>query len=541
MQKQTRLRQVITTLLILILATVSTTAYADTNHTIQPGETLYSISRQYSVPVADIISKNQITNPSLIYPGQTLVIPTDGTTPAPPTPTPTTTTTTTSPSATHTVQSGETMYSIARRYSVGVSDIANANGLVNSNLIYVGQQLTIPGADGTTTTTTTTPTPTPQPTTTNTAVHIVSSGETLSIIAIRYSVTINSIMQTNGLTNANYIYVGQALTIPGATTTTTTTTTTPTGPTTANLSGTAFGGQTQTFANAPTMKDIGMNWVKFQYKWAPGDSASAVASLIQAGHNEGFKVLLSIPGKSTYPASINFAAYTNFLRDVASLTDAPDAIEVWNEMNIDFEWPAGQINPSSYVNNMLAPAYNAIKEANSGIWVISGAPAPTGFDNTTNAWSDSRYIQGIAAAGGARYMDCMGVHYNAGATSPSATTGHSGGDHYSWYYPSMVNTYYSALNKPLCFTEIGYLSGDGFGGLPANFAWASNTSTSEHAQWLAEALSLASNDNRVSMFIIFNIDFTLYQTDGDPQAGYAIRRPDGSCPACDTLKAATGN
>ena len=38
------------------------------------------------------------------------------------------------------------------------------------------------------------------------------------------------------------------------------------------------------------------------------------------------------------------------------------AIEVWNEMNIDFEWPKGQISPSAYVNNMLAPAYNASAE-----------------------------------------------------------------------------------------------------------------------------------------------------------------------------------
>ena len=211
-------------------------------------------------------------------------------------------------------------------------------------------------------------------------------------------------------------------------------------------------------------------------------------------------------------------------------------------MNIDFEWPAGQISPTSYVNDMLAPAYNAIKGANSNILVVSGAPAPTGFDNTTNAWADDRYMRGVAAAGGGNYLDCVGVHYNAGATSPSVTTGHSGGSHYSWYYGTMVNTYSQAFGgtKPLCFTEIGYLSGDGFSGLPANFAWAGGTSVSEHAQWLAEGLRLAQGDGRVDMFIVFNVDFTLYQTDGDPQAGYAIIRPDGSCPACDTLKAAAG-
>ncbi|MCB0006785.1 MAG: hypothetical protein KDE04_10035, partial [Anaerolineales bacterium] len=100
-------------------------------------------------------------------------------------------------------------------------------------------------------------------------------------------------------------------------------------------------------------------------------------------------------------------------------------------MNIDFEWPAGQISPSSYVNNMLAPAYNAIKSVNTNILVVSGAPAPTGFDNDHNAWADNRYLAGMAAAGAANYADCIGVHHNAGATSPYQATGHPGGSHYS--------------------------------------------------------------------------------------------------------------
>ncbi len=538
-------RSIIGLVILLILASLSSTAYADTNHTVQPGETLYAISRQYGVSVSDILSTNQLANPDLLYVGQVIVIPTDGggtAAPAPTaTPVPSEPTTTPTTNGTHTVQSGETLFSIARRYGVGVADLAQLNGLVNTNLIYVGQPLQIPGGAGNTPTPApiATPTPTSEPTsepTSTSTMHIVQSGETLSVIALRYGVTINSIMQANGLSNANYIYVGQALTIPNASGGTTA------APSTAGISGTAFGGQTQTFANAGKMKEIGMTWVKFQYKWAPGDSADAVAGLVQAGHSQGLKVLVSIPGKNTYPSSIDFNAYTEFLRSVAALSDPPDAIEVWNEMNIDFEWPAGQISPTSYVNDMLAPAYNAIKGANSNILVVSGAPAPTGFDNTTNAWADDRYMRGVAAAGGGNYLDCVGVHYNAGATSPSVTTGHSGGSHYSWYYGTMVNTYSQAFGgtKPLCFTEIGYLSGDGFSGLPANFAWAGGTSVSEHAQWLAEGLRLAQGDGRVDMFIVFNVDFTLYQTDGDPQAGYAIIRPDGSCPACDTLKAAAG-
>jgi hypothetical protein len=219
--------------------------------------------------------------------------------------------------------------------------------------------------------------------------------------------------------------------------------------------------------------------------------------------------------------------------------DSPDAIEIWNEQNIDFEWPAGQINPSSYVNNMLAPAYNAIKSVNGNVMVISGAPAPTGFDNGHNAWADNRYMAGMAAAGGANYMDCIGIHFNAGATSPTVSSGHPAGSHYSWYYQPMSDLYYNTFGgqRKLCFTELGYVSAGGFPSMPPNFSWAANTTVEQHAQWLGEAVSLSNQSGRVRLLIVYNVDFTYYDTNGDPQAGYAIIRPGGGCPACETLSA----
>ena len=44
--------------------------------------------------------------------------------------------------------------------------------------------------------------------------HIVQSGESLSMIARRYGVTVEALMSANGLSNANLIQVGQSLTIP---------------------------------------------------------------------------------------------------------------------------------------------------------------------------------------------------------------------------------------------------------------------------------------------------------------------------------------
>jgi hypothetical protein len=292
---------------------------------------------------------------------------------------------------------------------------------------------------------------------------------------------------------------------------------------------------------AGTMQYAGMKWVKKQHKWSPGDSPDVVAGMINEAHAAGMKILLSIPGQ-LYPDSIDFEAYTNFLGGVAAL--GPDGIEVWNEMNIEREWPAGQIDPASYVNNMLKPAYQKIKAANGNVLVITGAPAPTGFFGGCGGGGcdDAPYVAGMMAAGAGGASDCVGVHYNEGLVPPSATSGdpRGSGGHYTRYFQGMINAYVGAGAGTLCFTELGYLSGEEWGTLPAGFLWKPpfNLTVAEHAQYLAEAVRVAVQSGRVRMIIVFNVDFKTFGD--DPQAGYAMIRPNGSCPACETLRSVMG-
>jgi hypothetical protein len=192
---------------------------------------------------------------------------------------------------------------------------------------------------------------------------------------------------------------------------------------------------------------------------------------------------------------------------------------------------------------MLSAAFQAIKRANPNVLVISGAPAPTGFFGgrcTANGCDDDAYIRGMAAAGAAQFADCIGIHYNEGILSPGATSGDPRGNsgHYTRYYPTMVNLYASVFpNKQLCFTELGYLSPEGFGPLPAGFEWAANTSVQEQAEWLAQAVTLARQSGRIRLFIVWNVDSTTYGA--DPQAGFSIVRAN-QCLACITMGSAMG-
>jgi uncharacterized protein YraI len=303
------------------------------------------------------------------------------------------------------------------------------------------------------------------------------------------------------------------------------------------LTGFGYGGQVDSFAYPNLMAYAGMTWAKRQIRFSPGSPGAVAAGAISQAHGNGFKILLSVIGSNPNDVLLTgyFQDYARFVGEVAAL--GPDAIEVWNEQNIDREWANGHIDPASYTQ-LLALAYNAIKGANPSVAVISGAPAPTGAEGafgTAAVWNDDRYVRGMAAAGASRYMDCIGAHYNEGIVSPYQTSGDPRGSYYTRYFWGMVNTYSGAFGgaRPICFTELGYLSPEGLGPLPGSFAWGSNTTVAQQAQWLADAVRLSRSSGRVKLVIIWNVDYTGYGA--DPMAGYAIVRPGGGCPACDAL------
>ncbi len=274
-----------------------------------------------------------------------------------------------------------------------------------------------------------------------------------------------------------------------------------------------------------------MKWVKMQL--SVGQSG---ASLISSAHAAGFKILLSVIGDKSQVMNSSYQdTYAQFVAGLAS--SGADAIEIWNEMNIDREWPAGQISGSNYVP-LLAKAYNAIKTANGNTMVITGALAPTGYFGaagcTDQGCNDDAYSQQMAAAGAGSYADCIGVHYNEGIVSPQQSTGDPRDNYPTRYYGTMLNRAIAPFGgKQACFTELGYLTPQGYGALPANFAWAQNTTVAQQAQWLAQAAVLSAQSGKVRLMIVFNVDFTVWGS--DPQAGYAIIRADKSCPACDAL------
>ena len=105
-------------------------------HVVQKGETLYGIARRYGLGVDAIIAANNIKDATKVQSGARLLIPGQQT------PTPEA-----SPAVSYTVQPGDTLYGISRRFGTSADSIQKANSL-RSTTILPGQVLSIPGTSG---------------------------------------------------------------------------------------------------------------------------------------------------------------------------------------------------------------------------------------------------------------------------------------------------------------------------------------------------------------------------------------------------------
>ena len=148
---------------------------SDDYYIVQSGDSLYSIARKYNTTVDVLKRLNNLTSDALSI-GQKIVvksIPSVDTN-------------------TYVVKNGDTLYSIARKYNVTVSELKRENSLTN-NILSIGQKLKIPSE--------------------NNINYIVKKGDTLYSIAKRYNTNVKDIMNLNKLSSSN-LYINQVLIIP---------------------------------------------------------------------------------------------------------------------------------------------------------------------------------------------------------------------------------------------------------------------------------------------------------------------------------------
>ena len=150
-------------------------------YTVQSGDSLYSIARRFNTTVDILKSLNNLTSNTLSI-GKVLLLPSE--------------VNNNEAISTYVVQSGDSLYSIARKFNTTVNEIKSLNNLT-SNVLAINQELKIP------TTTATIPNTT----------YTVQSGDSLYSIARKFNTTVNEIKSLNNLTSNN-LSIGQILKIP---------------------------------------------------------------------------------------------------------------------------------------------------------------------------------------------------------------------------------------------------------------------------------------------------------------------------------------
>ena len=149
-------------------------------YTVRRGDTLYSIASRYGTTVDELRRLNSLTNSNLSI-GQVLRLPSDEEQVE---------------YDLYTVQNGDSLYTIANRFNISVSDLIDYNGLP-STVLEVGDTLKIPKGE----------------VIANENVYTVKPGDTLYRIANTYGVSVNDLITANNLAS-NILTIGQQIIIP---------------------------------------------------------------------------------------------------------------------------------------------------------------------------------------------------------------------------------------------------------------------------------------------------------------------------------------
>lgn len=207
-----------------VRAVTKSSVPAPSTYRVVAGDTVSSIAARFGLSTASVLALNGLSRSTLIFPNQVLKLTPNSpvsvsTTSAAPTAQPSTTS--------YVVVAGDTVSAIAKRFGVSTDALLTANGLRASSIIRPGQVLTIAGARSAptiaikTVSSVTHTEPAPPPATAPAgSSYVVRSGDTISGIAAKFGVSVQALLEANGLTSSSTIYAGSTLRIPGGATST---------------------------------------------------------------------------------------------------------------------------------------------------------------------------------------------------------------------------------------------------------------------------------------------------------------------------------
>ncbi|HGF7749616.1 LysM peptidoglycan-binding domain-containing protein [Enterococcus faecium] len=227
-------------------------------YTVQSGDSVWKISNDHGITMAQLIEWNNIKN-NFVYPGQQLIVSNGGSsnTGANTGNTSGSNSSNSSSSNTasgtkYTVKAGDSVWSVSNKYGITMAQLIQWNNIQN-NFIYPGQQLTVSNSGSTNSASSNTgSSANTNNSSSSQGTYTVKAGESVWSVANKNGITMNQLIEWNNIKN-NFIYPGQQLIVKGGNSTNTNTgsTTSAAKPNTPNTSAT-----TSTSSSGNTMYTV---------------------------------------------------------------------------------------------------------------------------------------------------------------------------------------------------------------------------------------------------------------------------------------------
>ena len=295
------------------------------------------------------------------------------------------------------------------------------------------------------------------------------------------------------------------------------------------------------------VKDLGITWVKFQLPWKEFEAAPGQRGfpddVVNDLHNNGINILVSIvkaPKWARLPNSdfsvegppANPQDYANYVGAFAAhYCGRVQAVEVWNEQNLWYEWGNEPLDARRYVE-LLAAAYRAIKAACPGMIVVSGAPTPTGAPPPL-AIRDTTYLEQMYQAGLKNYCDAIGVHPSGYGNPPEVRVEDFQAGNYSrpshvndssFYFRNTMEQYrnimvkYGDGNKRLWPTEFGWASTSS---PVSGYEYAAYNSEQQQGEYIVRAFQMMQQWGFVGVAFLWNLNYNI-TAPGTEMAAFGI-------------------
>jgi SH3-like domain-containing protein len=300
------------------------------------------------------------------------------------------------------------------------------------------------------------------------------------------------------------------------------------------------------------LKALSFGWQKSLFSWRSIESRckgcftwNEADRVVRASAEAGLKIIARLDfqpgwarkdGASNGPPD-NYADYADFVRSfvdrykLGSPFGTVQAIQIWNEVNLDREWGGGPINRQSAADyvRLLSLAYGAAKAADPNVIVISAGLSPTGV-TADFAQPDDAYLRWMYEAGLTGNYDVLGANANVQCPCVEAIPGSVAGFSHPSFYFRRVEQLHEIMvangdaDKQVWLMEFGWTTDR----IHPSYAWYATTED-QKSELIVQAFRFAAEHWApwIGVMTLWTVAAPHWGAN-DEQVWWAVTNPDGS-------------